>query len=97
MEGARRHPDGEPYEILIVIDDAASLESLDLALGPDYRILTTASASDGLEILESAKIALILAHEFLPSMAGVEFLERAREIFIAGSRNHGFPTHCSWR
>jgi len=80
IEDTRRHSGGEPYEILIVVDDAASLESLELALGPDYRILTTASASDGLEILESAKIALILVHEFLPSMVGVEFLERAREI-----------------
>jgi len=80
IEGARRHSGGDSYEILIVDDDAASLESLELALGTDYRIHSATSASDGLEILERAEIALIFADEALPSTAGVDFLERAREI-----------------
>jgi two-component system response regulator HupR/HoxA len=80
IEGARRHSGGDPYEILIVDNDAASLESLELALGTDYRIHGATRASDGLEILERAEIALILADKGLPSMAGVDFLERAREI-----------------
>jgi len=80
MPGAPQHSGGEPYEILIVVDDAASLESIELALGTDYRIRSATSASEGLEILERAEIALLLADETLRSMAGVDFLERAREI-----------------
>jgi two-component system response regulator HupR/HoxA len=80
IEGARRHSGGNSYEILIVVDDAARLESLELALGTDYRVHTATRASDGLEILERAEIALLLADEALPSMAGVDFLKRAREI-----------------
>ena len=80
IEGARRHSGGDSYEILIVDDDAASLESLELALGADYRIHSATRASDGLEILERTEIALIFADEATPSTSGVDFLKRAREI-----------------
>ena len=80
IEAARRHSGGDSYEILIVDDDAARLESLELALGTDYRVHSATRDSDGLEILEREEIALILADEALPSMPGVEFLKRAREI-----------------
>jgi two-component system response regulator HupR/HoxA len=80
IEGARRHSGGDSYEILIVDNDAANFESLELALGTDYRIHTATRASDGLEILERADIALIFVDEALPSMAGVDFLKRAREV-----------------
>jgi len=80
IEGARRNPGGDPYEILIVVDDAARLESLERVLGTDYRVHRATRASDGLEILEHAEIALLLADEALPSMAGIDFLKRAREI-----------------
>jgi two-component system response regulator HupR/HoxA len=80
IEGARRNSGGDPYQILVVDDDAASLESLELALGTDYRIHSATRASDGLEILEREEIALILADAGLPSTAGIDFLERAREI-----------------
>jgi len=79
IEGARRHSGGDSYEILVVDDDAASLESLELALETDYRIHSATRASDGLEILERAEIALILADMGLPSAASVDFLKRARE------------------
>ena len=80
IEGARRHPGGESYEILIVDNDAASLESLELAFGTDYRIRSATRASEGLEILERAEIALIFADEGLPSTSAVDFLKRARDI-----------------
>jgi two-component system response regulator HupR/HoxA len=80
IEGARRDPGGALYEILLVVDDAASLESLEHALGNDYRIHGATRAADGLEILERAEIALILAGVGLPSAAGLDFFERAREV-----------------
>ncbi len=78
IEAARRQAGGDPYELLIVDDDAASLESLELALGNGYHIHTATQASEGLEILDHAEIALILAAESLPSMSGIDFLARAR-------------------
>jgi two-component system response regulator HupR/HoxA len=78
IEAARRQAGGDPYELLIVDDDSASLESIELALGNGYRIHTATQASEGLEILDHAEIALILAAESLPSMSGIEFLGRAR-------------------
>ena len=80
IEGARRNSGGDPYQILVVVDDDASLESLELVLGTDYRIHSATRASDGLEILERAEIALILADAGSSSTAGIDFLERAREI-----------------
>jgi len=79
IEAARRQPGGDPYEILIVDGDAASLESLELALGSGYHIHTAKQAVEGLEILDRAEIALIVADEALRAMTGIDFLERARE------------------
>jgi len=80
IEGARRQSGGDPYEILIVDNDAASLKSLELGLGSDYRIHSATRASDGLEILERAEIALILADGALSSTTGVDFLKHARDV-----------------
>jgi len=80
IEGARRSSDGAAYEILVVDEDAASLESLELALGRDYRIQRATCASDALAILERTEVALILADEALPPASGADLLERAREI-----------------
>jgi len=76
IEGARRgdHP---PYGILIVDDEPAILESLELTLRADYRVHTAASGEAGLEILEREEIALVIADQVMPSMSGVEFLEKA--------------------
>jgi two-component system response regulator HupR/HoxA len=80
IEGARRQAGAHPYGILIVDDEAAILESLELTLGQGYRIHTAQTGAAGLELLEREEIALIIADQVLPSMMGVEFLERAIEI-----------------
>ena len=78
IEGARRgdHP---PYGILLVDDEPAILESLELTLGADYRVHTASSGEAGLAILETEEIALVIADQVMPSMSGVEFLEKAIE------------------
>ena len=75
------HPDsgGLPYGVLIVDDEAAILESLELTLGTDYRVYTATSGEEGLELLEREEIALVIADQVMPSMSGVEFLEKAIE------------------
>ena len=43
IEGARRTGGDRPYGILIVDDEHAILESLELTLGSDYRVYTAGS------------------------------------------------------
>jgi two-component system response regulator HupR/HoxA len=74
IEGARSG--AQPYGILIVDDEPAILESLELTLGGDYRVYTATSGDAGLEILDREPIALIISDQVLPSMSGVEFLEK---------------------
>jgi len=78
IEGARREP-GAPYGILLVDDEPGILESLELALGEDYRIYTAKCGEDGLEILDREEIALIIVDQVMPTMSGVAFLEKAIE------------------
>ena len=79
IEGARRSPGGRPYGILIVDDEPAILESLELTLGSDYRVFTATRGEDGLGILEREDVALIISDQVLPGVSGVEFLEKAIE------------------
>lgn len=80
IEGARPSGDEAPaYGILIVDDEDAILESLELTLGLEYRVFTATSAEQGLEILDREDIALVISDQVMPGMTGVEFLERVIE------------------
>ena len=79
IEGARRSPGERPYGILIVDDEPAILESLELTLGSDYRVFTALRGEDGLAILDREDVALIISDQVLPGVSGVEFLEKAME------------------
>ncbi|MAL18460.1 MAG: fused response regulator/thioredoxin-disulfide reductase [Balneola sp.] len=57
----------------------------------DYRILSTDSAKEALETLPELKkkgetVALFLSDQRMPQMLGVEFLEKAKEIFPEAKR-----------
>jgi len=80
IEGARPDAGTRSYGILIVDDEPAILESLEMTLGSDYQVHTAESGEEGLAILERESIALIISDQVLPSMSGVEFLEKAIEI-----------------
>jgi two-component system response regulator HupR/HoxA len=80
IEGAKPGDGDAPHGILIVDDEPAILESLELTLGGDYRVLTATSGEDGLEILRREEVALIISDQVLPTLSGVEFLERTLEI-----------------
>jgi two-component system response regulator HupR/HoxA len=79
IEGAQPEAGSHSYGILVVDDEPAILESLELTLGSDYRVYTATNGEDGLEILEREDITLIIADQVLPSMSGVEFLEKTIE------------------
>jgi len=80
IEAARNVAGGTPYGILVVDDEVAILESLELTLGADYRVFTASSGEEGLAILEREDVALVIADQVMPRMNGVEFLERAIEL-----------------
>jgi len=79
--GARPRPDAPSprYGILVVDDEEAILESLELTLEGDYRVFTASTGEAALGILEREDIALIIADQVMPGMSGVEFLESAIE------------------
>lgn len=76
IEGARPNGDETPYGILIVDDEDAILESLELTLAGEYRIFTATSGEEGLAVLDREDIALVLSDQVMPGMSGVEFLEQ---------------------
>ena len=64
IEGARPNADeARAYGILIVDDEEAILESLELTLGIEYRVFTATSAEAGLEILDREDIALVISDQ----------------------------------
>ena len=69
----------ELHGVLIVDDEPAIRESLELTLASEYRIFTASSGAEGLEILEQENISCIIADQVMPGMSGVEFLEAASE------------------
>ena len=77
IAGARQEPGAHPYTILVVDDEPAILESIELTLGDDYRVLTALSARAGLDVLEREEVSLVIADQVMPGVSGAEFLERA--------------------
>jgi two-component system response regulator HupR/HoxA len=79
IEGARPTDETRRYGILVVDDEDAILESIELTLGAEYRVFTAQSAEQGLAILDREEIALVLSDQVMPGMRGVEFLEKVIE------------------
>lgn len=81
--------------ILSVDDDEQVLRSIkrDLrtAYRKDYRIISTISANEALQALaelrtQGERVALFLSDQRMPEMLGVEFLEKAKDIFPDAKR-----------
>lgn len=81
--------------IFSIDDDPQVLRSLRRDLRgeyrSDYRIISTESAGEGLEALVELKkkgeiVALFISDQRMPEMLGVEFLEKAKEIFPKAKR-----------
>ncbi|HEV7700142.1 MAG TPA: HD domain-containing phosphohydrolase [Pyrinomonadaceae bacterium] len=68
------------YKILLVDDEPANLRMLERLFSDQYDVLTAGSGADGLEILASHDIALILSDQRMPGMTGLEFLQKAAEL-----------------
>lgn len=77
--------------ILLAVDDDVSVleavvQDLRRQYGADYRIMRAASGQAALDTLAQVKerqepVALIVSDQRMPGLTGVEFLERARELY----------------
>ncbi len=81
IEGARQGGGEEaPFKVLLVDDEVAILESLEMTLAEDYTVFAVDNGQDGLRIAREEEIDLVLVDQVMPGMSGVEFLERVIEI-----------------
>jgi diguanylate cyclase (GGDEF)-like protein/PAS domain S-box-containing protein len=67
--------------LLLVDDETSILSALRRMLRSDgYRVLTAASAREGLEILARNDVQVILSDQRMPEMTGTEFLGRVKHL-----------------
>ncbi len=71
--------DTEKYNILYVDDEPSNLNSLKNLFRKKFNIITTTSGKEGLEILESQRIDLIITDQRMPGMTGIEFLKKVKK------------------
>jgi len=62
------------YSILYVDDEASNLRIFKTAFKRFYRVFTTATVDEGMDILKNNEIHLIVTDQKMPEMSGVEFL-----------------------
>jgi len=68
-------------KVLLVDDEQNVLRSLARLLrSEDYQVLTAASGEEGLEILSSTQVHLIISDQRMPGMSGTEFLQKTAEV-----------------
>jgi PAS domain S-box-containing protein len=68
------------FAILIVDDEQDIVQALRRSLSEQYTIYTASSGVEALEILANEDIAVILTDQNMPSLTGVQLLERAKHI-----------------
>jgi diguanylate cyclase (GGDEF)-like protein len=68
--------------VLIVDDEASVVSALKRLLRRDgYRIITAGSAREGLELLATQSVEVILSDQRMPGMSGTEFLSRVKDLY----------------
>jgi signal transduction histidine kinase len=68
------------HSLLIVDDEVDVLDSLRHQFHRSYRVLTSATGSQAIEILEHDDVELILSDQRMPGMSGDRFLREARRL-----------------
>lgn len=71
--------DGDKPQILYIDDETYNLIALKAALRRDFEVHTAISASEGLRILESQDIELIISDQRMPETTGVEFFAAIKD------------------
>lgn len=68
------------HTLLVVDDEVDVLDSLRHQFHRSYRVLTSVSGAEAIEILESDEVSLILTDQRMPGMTGDLFLRQARRL-----------------
>jgi len=74
---------GLPENTLLLVDDEpAILSALKRLLRREgYQILTADSAAEGLELLATHEVAIVMSDQRMPQMTGAEFLAKVRKMY----------------
>jgi putative two-component system response regulator len=67
------------YKIMVVDDEPANLRLLERLFRHNYQVLTAASGTEALRLLEQHDVALLITDQRMPGMTGIELLKRASE------------------
>lgn len=64
------------FTILYVDDEQQNLISFKASFRREYKIITATSAAEGLEVLRSQPVQMVISDQRMPEMTGVEFFEK---------------------
>ncbi len=67
-----------PLSVLVVDDEQRSLETLRRTLEDHFTIFSAVSAEEGMTVMESEYIQIVLSDQRMPGTSGVEFLRSVR-------------------
>lgn len=73
--------DYKAYPILYIDDEPFALDTLQRQFKREFTILTASSGAEGLEILGTRDVALVLSDQRMPDMVGTQFLSRVRAAY----------------
>ena len=80
--GAAAPPEAPPRTLLLVDDEQNILASLKRLLRRDaYHILTAGSGQEGMEVLASHAVDVIVSDQRMPGMLGADFLRKAKLLY----------------
>ncbi len=71
----------KPIKVLYVDDEANNLLAFNSTFRRHYQVFTSASASEGIKVLNDEEIHVIIADQRMPKTSGVEFFEIVRTAF----------------
>jgi signal transduction histidine kinase len=69
----------ERHTLLVVDDEAEVVRSIQDLLRRDYRVLGATRAEEGLRLLGTEEVHVVMSDQRMPEMTGVEFLHRVRD------------------
>ncbi|MGE0761715.1 MAG: response regulator [Bdellovibrionales bacterium] len=64
------------HTILCVDDESDNVDALERLLRKKYRVLKATSAAEGLDLLKTENVSLIISDQRMPKMTGVQFLAK---------------------
>jgi response regulator RpfG family c-di-GMP phosphodiesterase len=68
-------------KVLFVDDDESNLLVCEAVCGDDFDVLTAQSGAVALELMRLHEVGVVVSDQRMPSMSGVELLERVRSEF----------------